>query len=157
LWDAFENFHMGNTGEIVAEKYRVSRDSQDEYALGSHRKAIAAIREGRFTDETIPVEIPQKKGDPLRFDSDEGPRPDASIEALRALKPVFKKDGTVTAGNAPGMNDGAAALVVTSLERANQLGKVPLARIIGHAVSGIEPSLVMMAPVKAVGKLLAKI
>src|SRR6185436_3091479 len=157
LWDAFEKFHMGNTGEIVAEKYRIVRERQDEYALNSHRKAIDAIRNGRFRDEVVSVSIPQKQGNPLVFDSDEGPRPDASIESLRALKPAFKKDGTVTAGNAPGVNDGAAALVVTSLENAQRLGKTPLARITGHAVSGIEPALVMMAPVGAVQKLLKKI
>ena len=157
LWDAYENYHMGNTGEIVAEKYRVSRERQDEYALGSHRKAVAAIRSGRFRDEILPVPIPQRKGDPVLFDTDEAPRPDATIEALRALKPAFKKDGTVTAGNAPGVNDGAAAVVVTSAERASALGKMPMARIVGHAVSGIEPSLVMMAPVKAVHKLVGKI
>jgi acetyl-CoA C-acetyltransferase len=157
LWDAFENFHMGNTGEIVAEKYRIVRERQDEYALNSHRKAIDAMRNGRFRDEIVSVSIPQKQGNPLVFDSDEGPRPDASIESLRALKPAFKKDGTVTAGNAPGVNDGAAALVVTSLENAQRLGKTPLAKITGHAVSGIEPALVMMAPVGAVRKLLQKI
>jgi acetyl-CoA C-acetyltransferase len=156
LWDAFEKFHMGNTGEIVAEKYRVSRERQDEYALNSHLKALDAIRSGRFREEIAGVPISQKQGDALLFDTDEGPRPDTSLEALRALKPAFKKDGTVTAGNAPGVNDGAAAVVVTSLERANQLGRNPLARIVGHAVSGIEPALVMMAPVKAVQKLLAK-
>jgi acetyl-CoA C-acetyltransferase len=156
LWDAFENFHMGNTGEIVAEKYRVSRERQDEYAFNSHRKAVDATRDGRFREEIAAVPISQKRGDSLLFDTDEGPRPDASIEALRALKPAFKKDGTVTAGNAPGVNDGAAAVIVTSAERASQLGRTPLARIVGHAVSGIEPALVMMAPVKAVQKLLAK-
>jgi acetyl-CoA C-acetyltransferase len=156
LWDAFENFHMGNTGEIVAEKYRVSRDRQDEYALNSHRKAVDAIRSGRFREEIAGVSIPQKRGDSLLFDTDEAPRPDASIEALRALTPAFKKDGTVTAGNAPGVNDGAAAVIVTSQERASQLGKTPLARIVGQAVSGIEPALVMMAPVTAVQKLLVK-
>jgi acetyl-CoA C-acetyltransferase len=157
LWDAYENVHMGNTGEIVAEKYRVARERQDEYALNSHRKAVAAIRAGKFKDEIVPVPIPQRKGDPLIFDTDEAPRADATIEALRALKPAFKKDGTVTAGNAPGVNDGAAALVVTSAERAAALGKRPIARVVGHAVSGIEPALVMMAPVKAVRKLVAKI
>jgi acetyl-CoA C-acetyltransferase len=156
LWDAFEKFHMGNTGEIVAEKFRVSRERQDEYALNSHRKAIDAIRNGRFNEEIVGIPISQKHGDFLLFNTDEGPRPDASIEALRALKPAFKKDGTVTAGNAPGVNDGAAAVIVTSLERAGQLGKTPLARIAGHAVSGIEPALVMMAPIKAVQKLLVK-
>jgi len=157
LWDAYENFHMGNTGEIVAEKYKVSRERQDDYALNSHRKAISAIRAGLFRDEILPVPIPQKKGDPILFDTDESPRADASVETLRALKPAFKKDGTVTAGNAPGVNDGAAALVVTSAERAAALGKTPMARIAGQAVSGIEPSLVMMAPVKAVRKLVGKI
>jgi acetyl-CoA C-acetyltransferase len=156
LRDAFEQFHMGNTGEIVAEKYRVSRERQDEYALNSHRKALDAIRNGRFRDEITGVLIPQKRGDSLLFDTDEGPRSDSSMEALRSLKPAFKKDGTVTAGNAPGVNDAAAAVIVTSLERASQLGRTPLARIVGHAVSGIEPALVMMAPVKAVQKLLVK-
>src|SRR5262245_34166878 len=157
LWDAYENFHMGNTGEVVAEKYHVPRERQDEYALNSHRKAIAAIRSGAFKEEIVPVPIPQKRGDPVLFDTDESPRPDTTIEVLRALKPAFKKDGTVTAGNAPGVNDGAAAVVVTSAERAAKLGKTPMARIVGHAVSGIEPALVMMAPVKAVRKLLEKV
>jgi acetyl-CoA C-acetyltransferase len=157
LWDAYENYHMGLTGENVADKYKVSRERQDEFALNSHRKAIAAQRSGKFRDEIVPVPIPQKKGDPTLFDSDESPRPDATIESLRALKPAFKKDGTVTAGNAPGVNDGAAALVVTSAERAAALGKKPLARIVGQAVSGIEPAMVMMAPVKAVRKLVSKI
>src|SRR5215510_12783204 len=157
LWDAYENFHMGNTGEIVAERYRVSRERQDEFALNSHRKAVAAQRAGRFRDEIVPVPIVQKKGDPVLVDQDESPRADASIEALRALKPAFKKDGTVTAGNAPSVNDGAAAVVVTSAERAAALGKKPIARIAGQAVSGIEPALVMMAPVKAVRKLTEKI
>src|SRR3989442_1364953 len=133
LWDAYENFHMANTGEIVAERYHVSRERQDEYALNSHRKAVAAIRAGRFRDEIVAVPIPQRKGDPVLFETDEAPRPDATIDALRALKPAFKKDGTVTAGNAPGVNDGAAAVVVTSAERAAALGKKPIARIVGQA------------------------
>jgi len=157
LWDAYENFHMGMTGEIVAEKYRVSRERQDEYALNSHRRAVAAIRAGKFKSEIVPVPVPQKRGDPIVVDTDEAPRPDATVEALRALKPAFKKDGTVTAGNAPGVNDGAAAVIVTSKERAQQEGKKPMARIVGHAVSGIEPALVMMAPVKAVRRLVDKI
>ncbi len=157
LWDAFEDFHMGNTGEVVAEKYKVSRESQDEYALGSHRKAVKAIEAGYFREQILPVEIPQRKGDPILFDTDEAPRANASIEALRALKPAFKKDGTVTAGNAPGVNDGAGALIVTSADRASELGKTPLARIVGHATSGIEPAMVMMAPVKAVRKLVDRI
>src|SRR5262249_17791651 len=142
---------------IVAERYHVSRERQDEYALNSHRKAVAAIRAGKFREEIVAVLIPQRKGDPVLFDTDESPRPDASIETLRALKPAFKKDGTVTAGNAAGVNDGAAALVVTSADRAAALGKRPMARVVGQAVSGIEPALVMMAPVKAVRKLVSKI
>src|SRR5215475_3482817 len=137
LWDAYENYHMGNTGENVAEKYKVSRERQDEFALNSHRKAIAAQRAGKFRDEILPVPIPQRKGDPMLFDTDESPRPDATIEALRALKPAFKKDGTVTSGNAPGVNDGAAALVVMPAERAAALGKKPIAHVVGQAVSGI--------------------
>jgi acetyl-CoA C-acetyltransferase len=157
LWEAYEHYHMGNTAEIVAEKYRVSRDRQDEFALASHRKAVEAIRAGKFKDEILAVPVPQRKGDPVLFDTDESPRGDSTLEALRALKPAFKKDGTVTAGNAPGVNDGAAAMVVTSSERAAQLGRKPLARIVGQSVSGIEPALLLMAPVKAVQKLLAKV
>ena len=157
LWDVYEDFHMGNTGEIVAEKYHVGRDQQDEYALGSHRKAITAIESGLLGDQILPVEIPQRRGDPIVFDTDECPRPNASIEALRALKPAFKKDGTVTAGNAPGVNDAAAAVVVTSAARAAEMGASPLARIVGQSAAGIEPALVMMAPVKAVRKLVDKI
>ncbi|HUE81938.1 MAG TPA: acetyl-CoA C-acetyltransferase [Pyrinomonadaceae bacterium] len=156
LWCAFEDYHMGCTGEVVAEKYGVSRAEQDEYALNSHRKAVAAIKAGRFKDEIVPVEIPQKKGGPVMFEVDETVREDTSIEALGRLKPAFKTDGTVTAGNAPGVNDGASALVVTSLERARGLGVEPLARIAAQATSGIEPSLVMMAPVEAIQRVLDK-
>jgi acetyl-CoA C-acetyltransferase len=147
---------MGNTGEVVSEKYRISRERQDEYALMSHRKAVSAIHEGRFKDEIVEIHVPQKNSEARVFNIDEGPRPDASIDALRALKPAFKKDGTVTAGNAPGINDGAAAVIVTSSEQARSMGKQPLARIVGQAVSGIEPALVMMAPVKAIQRLLMK-
>ncbi len=157
LWDAFEDMHMGNTGEVVAEKYRVTREEQDEYSLNSHRKAVAAIEACRFQSQIIPVTIPKKKGQTVQFSTDECPRPDASLETLRKLKPAFKKDGTVTAGNAPGMNDGAAALVVTSEKAASRLGKQPLARIRGQSVSGIAPALVMMAPLEAVEKLLKKV
>ncbi len=156
LWDAYENMHMGVTGEWVAEKYKISREEQDEFALGSHQKAVAALQACRFESQILPIEIPQKKGEPILFKKDEGPREDASIEALRKLKPAFKKDGTVTAGNAPGVNDGAAALVVTSERLASKLGKQPMARIVAQAVSGIEPKWVMMAPVEAVEKLLKK-
>jgi acetyl-CoA C-acetyltransferase len=156
LWDAYEDYHMGCTGEIVAEKYGVTRQEQDEYALQSHRKAVAAIRAGKFRDEILPVPLPPKKGEPVLFAVDEGPREEASLEALAKLKPAFKEGGTVTAGNAPGVNDGAAALVVASAETARTLGRKPLARIVGQAVAGLEPALVMMAPVDAVRKLWKK-
>ncbi|MDQ1558382.1 MAG: acetyl-CoA C-acetyltransferase [Pyrinomonadaceae bacterium] len=157
LWCAFENYHMGNTGEVVAERYNVTRAEQDEYALNSHHKAAAAIKAGKFRDEIVPVEIPNKKGAPTMFDTDEAVREDTSLEALAKLKPAFKKEGgTVTAGNAPGVNDGASAVVVTSLERARALGVEPLARIAAQATSGIQPELVMMAPVEAIRKVLKK-
>jgi acetyl-CoA C-acetyltransferase len=157
LWCAFENYHMGNTGEVVAERYNVTRAEQDEYALNSHRKAAAAIKAGKFKDEILPVEIPQKKGVALVFDTDESVREDTSLEALAKLRPAFKKEGgTVTAGNAPGVNDGASAVVVTSLERARESGVEPLARIAAQATSGIQPELVMMAPVEAIRKVLRK-
>jgi acetyl-CoA C-acetyltransferase len=156
LWDAYSDYHMGCTGEIVAEKYGVTREQQDQYALDSHRKAVAAIKAGKFKDEILPVAIKQRKGDPLMFADDEAPREDTSLEALARLKPAFKEGGTVTAGNAPGVNDGAAALVVTSAERAKALGRAPLARIVGQAVAGLDPSLVMMTPVHAVRKLWEK-
>ncbi len=157
LWDAHEDFHMGMTAELVAEKYKISRERQDAYALESHRRAVAATREGRFKEEIVPVTVPQRKGEPLEFAVDESPREDTSLEALGRLKPVFKPDGTVTAGNAPGTNDGAAALVVSSAETARKLGKKAMARIVGQAVSGIEPRWVMMAPVSAVQALLKKV
>ncbi len=156
LWDAYEDFHMGNTGEIVAEKYGVTRQQQDEYAVKSHQKAVAAMEAGKFKKEIVSVQIPQRKGDPVIFDTDEGPRKDTTIETLAKLKPVFKKDGTVTAGNASTINDGASAVVVTSLDHAEKLGKRPLAEIVAYAVSGIEPKLVMMAPLKAVKMVLEK-
>src|SRR5215216_1768036 len=151
LWCAFDDWHMGNTGEVVAERFNVTREDQDEYALNSHRKAIAAIREGRFDLEIVPVEMAQKKGPPLVIRADEGPREDTSLEALAKLKPAFKPEGgTVTAGNAPGVNDGAAALVVASEGVARRLGRKPLARIVAQGTSGVEPKLVMMAPVTAI-------
>jgi acetyl-CoA C-acetyltransferase len=150
LWCAFDDWHMGCTGEVVAERYHVSREEQDQYALNSHRKALSAMKEGRFDQEIVPVEIPQKKGPPLVIKTDEGPREDTSLEALAKLKPAFKEGGTVTAGNAPGVNDGAAAVVVASPEAARKLGRKPLARIVAQAASGVEPKLVMMAPVTAI-------
>jgi len=156
LWDPYEDYHMGCTGEVVARKHGVTRQQQDEYAVESHRRAIAAIKAGKFRDEILPVPIPQKKGDVAMFDTDEAPREDTSLEALAKLKPAFEEGGTVTAGNAPGVNDGAAALVVTSAERARALGRTPMARIVGQAVSGLEPSMVMMTPVPAVRRLFEK-
>jgi acetyl-CoA C-acetyltransferase len=156
LWDAYENFHMGMTGELVAEKYGITREEQDKFALASHQKAVRARKSCFFESQILPIEVPQKKGEPLVIKYDESPREDSSLEALAKLKPAFKKDGTVTAGNAPGTNDGAAALVVTSERNAARLGKTPLVRIVAQAVSGVEPKWVMMAPVDAVEKLLAK-
>ncbi|MEO8434383.1 MAG: acetyl-CoA C-acetyltransferase [Pyrinomonadaceae bacterium] len=157
LWCAFENYHMGNTGEVVAERYHVTRAEQDEYALNSHRKAAAATKAGKFKDEILSIEIPQKKGAPLVLDTDETVREDTSIEALGKLKPAFKQEGgTVTAGNAPGVNDGASALVVTSREIAGALGVEPMARIVAQATSGIQPELVMMAPVEAIQRVIKK-
>ncbi|HXT62215.1 MAG TPA: acetyl-CoA C-acetyltransferase [Pyrinomonadaceae bacterium] len=156
LWCAFDDQHMGCTGEVVSERFHVSRTEQDEYALNSHRKAAAAIKAGKFKDEIVPIEIAQKKGAPIIFDTDEPVRADTSLEGLGKLKPAFKEGGTVTAGNAPGVNDGASAVVVTSEERAKSLGVEPLARIVAQATSGTEPKLVMMAPVEAIKKLMKK-
>src|SRR5437667_3566921 len=156
LWCAFDDQHMGCTGEVVSERFHVSRAEQDEYALNSHRKAAAAIKSGKFKDEILPIEIQQKKGAPLVFDTDEPVREDTSLESLAKLKPAFREGGTVTAGNAPGVNDGASALVVCSAETADTLGRKPLARIVAQAVAGLEPSLVMMTPVEAVRKLWKK-
>jgi acetyl-CoA C-acetyltransferase len=157
LWDAYEDYHMGNTGENVAEKYHISREEQDEYAANSHRKAISAIKECRFKAQVIPVEVPgKKKNETVLLEKDEGPREDTTAEVLRSLKPAFKKDGTVTAGNAPGVNDGAAALVVTSSATAAGLGAKPMARIVAQATSGLDPKWVMMAPVDAIRHLWKK-
>ena len=156
LWDAYENFHMGMTGELVAEKYKITREEQDKFAFESHQKAIRARKSCFFEAQILPIEVPQKKGDAMVIKYDESPREDTSLDALAKLRPAFKKDGTVTAGNAPGTNDGAAALVVTSERNASRLGKSPIARIVAQAVSGVEPKWVMMAPVEAVEKLLTK-
>jgi acetyl-CoA C-acetyltransferase len=152
LWDIYNDCHMGITGENVAEKYGITREEQDEFAVNSHRKAVVAMKECRFKSQIVPVEIPAKKkgAPPVFFEKDESPREDTTIDVLRSLKPAFKKDGTVTAGNAPGVNDGAAAVVVTSAKRARELGAQPLARIVAQATSGVEPKWVMMAPVGAV-------
>jgi len=156
LWDVYNDFHMGQTAELVAEKYGITREDQDCFALLSHKKAAAAWREGRFAAEVVPVEIPpKKKGQPATlFNYDESIREDSTIESLRALKPAFRKDGTVTAGNAPGVNDAAAAVVVMTAAKARDLGLKPLARIVSHATSGIDPKWVMMAPVNGARKAL---
>ena len=158
LWDKYNDYHMGNTGENVAEKYKITREEQDEYALNSHRKAIAAIKEGRFNQEIVPVELPTKKkgAPPQMFTTDESPREDTTIEVLRGLKAAFKKDGTVTAGNAPGVNDGAAAVVLMSAAKAKELGLKPMARIVAQATSGLDPAWVMMTPVETVRQLWKK-
>ena len=157
LWCAFDQCHMGMSGEHVADLYSVGRADQDRYAAESHRKAAHATREGWFADEIVSVEIPQKKGAPLVFSRDEAIREDTTVETLAGLKPAFKKDGSVTAGNAPGVNDGAAALVVMGADKAAALGLTPLARIVGQATSGLAPKLVLMTPVEAVRKVAAKV
>jgi acetyl-CoA C-acetyltransferase len=156
LWCALEDCHMGNAGEVVADEYRVGRDAQDEYALRSHQKAAAATDNGWFADEILPVVIPQKKGAPLVFDRDEPIRRDTTKEALARLKPAFRKDGTVTAGNAPGVNDGASAVVVMAADRAKTLALNPLARIVAQATTGLPPRLVLMTPVEAVRRVAQK-
>ncbi|HMV99892.1 MAG TPA: acetyl-CoA C-acetyltransferase [Acidobacteriota bacterium] len=156
LWCAFDNWHMGNTGEYVAEHYNVTREDQDNFAAGSHAKAVAAVNAGKFTTEIQAVSIQQKKGDPIVFSTDEGPRADTTASSLVKLRPAFKKDGTVTAGNASSINDGAAAVVVTSEQQAAALGRAPMARIVAQAMSGVDPKLVMMAPVEAVKKVIVK-
>lgn len=152
LWDVYNDYHMGITGENVAEKHGITREEQDQFAVNSHRKAVSAIKECRFKSQILPVELPPKKkgGEPVIFDKDESPREDTTIDVLRSLKPAFKKDGTVTAGNAPGVNDGAAAVVVTSAKRADKLGAKPMVRIVAQATSGVEPKWVMLAPVGAI-------
>jgi acetyl-CoA C-acetyltransferase len=157
LWCAFEQCHMGNAGEVVAAEFMVSREAQDEYAAASHQKAHRARKEGRFKDEIVPVEIPQKKGPPILMDQDETIRPDSSVESLERLQPAFKPGGSVTAGNAPGVNDGAAALVVMADARVRAMNLTPMARIVGQATSGLAPRLVLMTPVESVRKLLKKI
>lgn len=159
-WDgltcAIEGISMGMTGEIVARKYHVSREAQDAFALGSHQKAVAAQRAGKFSLEILPVEVKREKGPVIFADRDEGPREDTSLEKLAALKPAFIEGGTVTAGNSPGVNDGAAAVVVTSARKARELGLCPLARIVGQATGGVEPTLVMMAPAEAIRRVLKR-
>ena len=158
LWCACEDFHMGMTGELVSEKHGITREMQDAYALESHRRASAAWDQGRFAAEVMRVTLPPKKkgGESVTFNRDESVRPDASLEALAALRPAFKKEGTVTAGNAPGVNDAAAAVVVMSANRAMSLGIPPMATIRAQAASGVAPKWVMLAPVTGVQKVLAR-
>lgn len=157
LWCAFEQCHMGMSGEVVADTYSVKRCEQDQFASESHRKAAQATREGWFTAEILPISIPQKKGPAFVMDRDESIREDTTPEKLASLRPAFKKDGSVTAGNAPGVNDGASALVLMSAARAKELGKTPLARVVGQATSGLAPKMVLMTPVEAVRKVAAKV
>jgi acetyl-CoA C-acetyltransferase len=162
LWCTFENWHMGNAGEVVAADFGISRTAQDEYAVNSHRKAASATSAGRFRAEIVPVTLPgaRRSGsstDPAIFDRDESVRPDTSMDALAALRPAFKSDGTVTAGNAPPVNDGAAAIVVMSERRARELKVHPMARIVGQASSGLAPKYVLMTPVEAIKRLAAKV
>jgi acetyl-CoA C-acetyltransferase len=156
LWCAFENWHMGNAGEVVASECGIGRQAQDAYALESHRKAADATEAGRFAEEILPVTIPQKKGQAIVFSQDESIRRDTTLEALSALAPAFAKNGTVTAGNAPPVNDGAAALVVTSSARAKELGATPVARIVAQASSGLAPKHLLMTPVEAIRRVLSK-
>ncbi len=156
LWDIHNDFHMGMTAELVSEKYKISREEQDKFALGSHQKAVKATQAGWFKEEILPLEIPQRKGPPLNFDKDEGPRAETTLEKLAKLKPAFKKNGTVTAGNASQISDAAAAMVVMSGQVAQEMKVKPLCRITGYATGGMAPEWVMMAPLEAVKNLLAK-
>jgi acetyl-CoA C-acetyltransferase len=157
LWCALENWGMGNAAEFIAEEFNVTREAMDEFAYNSHRKAIAAIDAGKFKDEIVPVEIKGRKGKVTVFDTDETPRRDTNLELLARLSPAFVKDGKVTAGNAPGLNDGASAVVVSSLAKAEEIGAKPLARIVGYAQAAVEPKLLFYAPAVAIPKLLEKI
>jgi acetyl-CoA C-acetyltransferase len=156
LWDAFNGYHMGNTAENVSERFNVTREEQDEFALASQQKAEAAIKAGRFKDEIIPVPIPQRKGDPILFDTDEHPRLGTTLEALKKLPPAFKQGGAVTAGNASGINDGAAIIVVMSADKAASLGLKPMASIRSYASSGVDPAIMGMGPVRASQKALVR-
>ena len=156
LWDVYNDFHMGMTGEIVAERHKITREECDEFAARSHEKAAHATEKGYFTDEIVPVEVPQKKADPIIFDKDEGIRPGTTKESLAKLKPFFKADGLVTAGNASQITDGASACVVMSKEKAKELGVKPIVTIRGYNSSGVKPELVMEAPIPGVKALLKK-
>nr|WP_245965376.1 acetyl-CoA C-acetyltransferase [Salinisphaera orenii] len=156
LWDAFNGYHMGQTAENVAQKYRISREEQDAFAARSQQRAEEALKHGRFEDEVLPIEVPQKKGDAIAFARDEGPRPGVTAEGLSGLKPAFTRDGSVTAGNASGLNDGAAAVVVTTQARCEALGLTPLATLAGYASAGVDPALMGIGPVPASQRCLAR-
>ncbi|GEN27738.1 acetyl-CoA acetyltransferase [Halovibrio variabilis] len=155
LWDAFNNYHMGITAENLAEKYTITREEMDEFAAASQQKAAAAIKEGKFKSQIVPVEVPQRKGDPVVFDTDENPR-EVTAEKLGGMRPAFKKDGAVTAGNASGLNDGAAVVMICSAEKAKQLGLAPLARIAGYANAGVDPAIMGIGPAPATRRCLEK-
>jgi len=157
LWCAFKNWHMGSAAELIARKFNVTREDQDRFSVDSHQKAVKAQKEGKFQAEIVPVPVPQRKGDPKPFTVDERPRPDTSMETLGKLRPAFEKEGTVTAGNAPGLNDGASAVVVMSGEAVKRLGVKPMARITGYAAGGTEPEMLFYAPVVAVRRLAEKL
>lgn len=155
LWDAFNDYHMGITAENLAEKYSITREAMDEFAASSQQKAAAAIKEGKFKGQIVPVQIPQRKGDPMVFDTDENPR-EVTAEKLAGMRPAFKKDGTVTAGNASGLNDGAAVVMLCSAEKAKELGLEPLARIAAYANAGVDPAIMGIGPVSATRRCLEK-
>ena len=157
LWDVYNDFHMGITAEKVAEKYEITREMQDQFAVRSHNKAEEATQAGRFDDERFTVHVPQRKGDPIPFATDETIRNGMTLEAIASMRPAFQKDGTVTAANASAINDGACALVVMSGERANELGITPMARITGYATGGLDPEWVMMVPEVSIKKAAAKV
>jgi acetyl-CoA C-acetyltransferase len=156
LWCSFQNWEMGHAAEFIADKFEVTREEMDEFALGSHRKAVEAIDGGRFKAEIVPVELKDRKGGVTVVDTDEPPRRDTSLEALARLKPAFAENGRVTAGNAPGLNDGAAALVVASRDKAGQIGRKPVARIVGYAQAAVDPQWIFYAPAKAIPAVLQK-
>lgn len=156
LWDAFNQYHMGNTAENIAKKYEVNRREQDEFAAASQQKAEAAQKEGRFKDEIILVEIPQRKGDPIVFDTDEFPRPGTTADGLQKLRPAFDKEGSVTAGNASGINDGAAAVIVTTETNAKKLGLTSMARVVSYASAGVDPAIMGTGPIPASTRCLEK-
>ncbi|MCX8062456.1 MAG: acetyl-CoA C-acyltransferase, partial [Anaerolineales bacterium] len=157
LWDAFENWGMGDAAEFIAQEWGISRQEMDEFAYQSHQKALWAIDHGKFKAEIVPIEIPTKKGATLIFDTDETPRRDTSLESLAALKPAFQANGKVTAGNSPGLNDGAAAVVVAAREKAERLGLSAMARIVGYAQAAVDPKHLFIAPAKAIPKLLKQV